>query len=187
MSKEDRKGLLSNIETEDRKNYRLRALFAVGPYYVILLMAIVEDRLELVGLDLRSFPGRSGVAPITTGGTLRRLPLAEMVDTAARQMQEAQRADRTIAFFAGPPLHKAAGRRPREFYELIAELYDDAVRAGLPPSRRVFEQLNEIGLATNRATTRKHIERARELGLLPKTEKRRIAGNTGSKGRTQRG
>ena len=68
-------------------------------------------------------------------------------------------------------------KRPRSYgpdhYERVAELYDEAYRAGLHPTKYVEEQLN----ARSRNTAAKWVARARKMGLLPPTEKREPKGN----------
>ena len=57
-----------------------------GPFWVTGKMAVVEDWMELVGLDIRSFPRpKSAPQPVAPGGTLRRIPLAAIVGGAARR------------------------------------------------------------------------------------------------------
>jgi hypothetical protein len=68
-------------------------------------------------------------------------------------------------------------KRPRSYgpdhYEQVAELYDQAYRAGLHPTKYVEEQLN----ARSRNTAAKWVATARKMGLLPPTEKRKPKGN----------
>lgn len=61
-----------------------------------------------------------------------------------------------------------------EHYERVAQIYDEAIAAGIPPTAHVQEQL---GLRT-RTQAAKQVARARKAGLLPPTEQRVAKGNS---------
>ena len=73
-------------------------------------------------------------------------------------------------------VQRLTARRRRydvEHYERVAEIYDEAIAAGIPPTAHVQY---ELGLRT-RTQAAKQVARARERGLLPPTEQRVPKGN----------
>ena len=123
-----------------------------------------------------------GTKPLTASA-LRRLPLGTIVTDARRRRVELSRRTLEQAEKIGldmpitqKHLETLTARRRRyddSHYEAVAEIYDEAMEAGIPPTAHVQE---ELGLRT-RSQAAKQVARARERGLLPPTEQRVAKGN----------
>ena len=73
-------------------------------------------------------------------------------------------------------LELLTARRKRysdDHYERVAEIYDEAMAARIPPTAHVQQELR----LRTRTQAAKQVARARERGLLPPTEQRVPKGN----------
>jgi hypothetical protein len=146
---------------------------------VELVWKKIEGRMECVGLALVG----DGTEPLTAS-LLRRLPLGSLI--LGRRKAEAKWFDvlRATHDVDSDPVLQAQARyvdaliAPRkrytdDEYQLVADTYDEAMDAGIPPTAHVQEKL---GLKT-RTQAGKLVARVRARGLLPPTDQRIPKGN----------
>lgn len=191
LTDDDYKGLLRDSAWAD-----FTGLFAWGTYWVILRGSEVGGVLVPVGIDVRSYGPAETVAPLTSGGTLRSFPLAEMLGTLRAQYARTLdlltegKIDPTRAVHP----HVAAVHTPEEFMRMAAARDLEAVRKTDQPRRRGrpsrspdhYQQVAEVykravlaGLPprleiaahwkVTPSTASKWIAKARELDHLPQT------------------
>ena len=141
-----------------------------GPYVLAITEAVIDGRLECVGVTVSSDTSLKDLAPVTTS-SLRiplndilsriRTPLHPLFDhtqykrTTMDEIKEAKKTTDTIK--AGP------GRPPlaASHYASVARTYRLAHSQGLPPTKAVSQRF-----CIGKSTAAKRIARARDLGLL---------------------
>jgi hypothetical protein len=146
----------------------------------------IADRVRVD--DGSGRPVYSDKAPLTAE-LLRQLPLkrlvseiaAEAADHFGRRVPAAEEALRQYAELDArlDQLSKRARSRAGDgvsdaLLADVAEIYDEAAAAGLPPTRTTWERLNRRkGKGPARSTVARWISQARDRGLLPPTEPRK--------------
>lgn len=166
-----------------------------GPYRLALHFAVVEGRLECVGLEvghrsearMEFGPDSFALKPITST-LLRDIRLGELVEryiqdpnfewrlehdaAATEYLPEFEeimtRASQVLETLVSAKQKKPRGRPalPPEHYVDVARIYTEAYQRGLKPTKAVQEELS-----VSKSTAAKWVSRCRELGLLPLTRR----------------
>ena len=139
---------------------------------VELAWADIDGRMECVGVAVVG----DGTEPLTAS-LLRHLPIGAMI-LERRRIEAALDHTQPILDSTGEPIDRSFDA-PRpcyddEHYQAVADAYDEAMRAGIPPTAHVQDKLR----LRTRTQAGKQVARARERGLLPPTEQRVPKGNT---------
>jgi hypothetical protein len=165
-----------------------------GPWHITSHFGIVNGRRECVGLDVRSFkeagegegkrkvPLRPGASyQVVTASVIRSLPVATLVRSNRQGLAD------IAAHVAADPATSAENREmlteraaelrsstrrlyDAEHFAQVAAIYSKAWEAGDAPTRAVAEQMK-----ATRSAAAKWVARARQLGMLGKTDQR-VAG-----------
>ncbi|MCH7583292.1 MAG: hypothetical protein IIC72_11755 [Acidobacteria bacterium] len=149
-----------------------------GPWLVELMWKEIEGREEVVGLLIRHGTGEARL----DSSTLREFPLFSVAeDVRKRRIASAERTIESGGEFENPEWLKELSRRsldrlatprkrlPKEHFEEVAMVYRDAYEKGLFPTRHVEEVMG----ANTRRQAAGWVQRARGMGLLPPTERRK--------------
>jgi hypothetical protein len=149
-----------------------------GGWRVDLIWCEIDGRQECVGLAVVG----DGSVPFTAS-LLRRLPLGTIVTEYRRETVALSKRMLESAAQIGvemPVLQRrtealTAPRRryDNDYYQAVADAYDEAMRIGIPPTAHVQSVL---GLKT-RTQAAKQVARARDRRFLPPTEQRVPKGN----------
>lgn len=165
-----------------------------GPWLITNHFGIVNGRRECVGLDVRSFkeagesddkrkvPLRPGASyQVLTASLMRSLPVATLVRNNRQGLADIAAhvaADPATSAEIREMLTERAGElrsstrrlHDADHFGRVAAIYSRAWEAGDPPTRAVAKEMN-----ATRSAAAKWVARARQLGLLGRTEQR-VAG-----------
>lgn len=160
-----------------------------GPWLIDLRFAVVDERVECVGIELRSYRhddeawlalprAGEGNEPVRVA-MLREIPLGSLIATEKlraahtlrshlRHLRRDDLAAETAAWEKGAA--RTRGGRPPEDLSLeqVAQVYREAAVATNAPTRAVAEAFQ-----LSRSAAAKRVARARAAGLLPPTERGR--------------
>ncbi len=166
-----------------------------GPWLLRLMWAPVRGRIECVGMEIRGYretgegwppelPSWDEDPPILQTSILRDMPLHSIVSDMRREM--AEQSEGFVAWLAAQPEFAtpedqeglrqltASWREPPGSVSGLAEVarvYDEAWRAGKPPTKAVAEHF-----VISDSAAAKRVSRARVAGLLPETTRGRPSG-----------
>ncbi len=166
-----------------------------GPWRIRLVWAPVRGRIECVGMEIRGYrktneewppelPAWDEDPPILQTSILRDMPLHSIVGDVRREMAEQGEGFRAWLAaqpeFADPEAQEGFRQLAAFWHELpgsvsglaeVARVYDEAWRAGKPPTKAVAEHF-----VISDSAAAKRVSRARKAGLLPETTRGRPSG-----------
>jgi hypothetical protein len=127
------------------------------PWHIEARTHEVDGVPQLTGLRIEWFPMTADA--VITSDRLRRLPLRELVETAAGI--QAGNLGRAAAAMRNSEIWPQGRARPDEHFAEVAAIYREAIQNRRPP-------LNDIRArwTVSRAMASKYVKRARELGYL---------------------
>ncbi len=162
----------------------------LGAWDIGLAFAVVNQRLECIGVDLRSVP--DGASPAGDHASLQR-PITALLMRAIPWIRIVESERRALLSGDGPfdgleapdPRSRQAaekwhatvgrsGRRPRygpEHFEEVARVYSDAWQRREAPTKAVAEHWT-----VSKSTAAKWVARTRDLGLLGPTRRGKAGG-----------
>jgi hypothetical protein len=121
-------------------------------YEVFALEGAVENKTVLAGVMISVVADRAnGSRMALSKQALSRFPIREAIKQLRERVGEDDWAPPTVQ----------PGRMTRDDYKTVADIYYDAVEAGLPPHKMIARLLQ-----TNVNTSRSWVKRARQMGLL---------------------
>lgn len=158
-----------------------------GPWAIRLEWSEIDGRHECTGVTIRSFsptdeadltglPDQDSTTEMVTAAMWRSVPIGSLIAAKRRRMLESfspggvmhelRRGDDEFSEYAKTwKPSRSTRRKPRAHFELVAEIYQRAQRAGLPPTKSVQDEMGPMSYST----AAKWVGECRRLGLLPST------------------
>lgn len=163
-----------------------------GPWAVTLEWAEIDGRVECVGVTMRSFspdgtvdltdlPTLEDTREVMTAALWRSVPIGSLINEKRRSVAEFWEPGGRMAQHGLAEVHEGEGegvaamwrpgrpkrRKDPDHFEMVADIYRAAARAGLPPTKTVQERLGPV----SHSTAAKWVAKCRKLGLLPETSR----------------